>query len=473
MSRRNWGSGDVLSRRVGANIEEILPASLSGDDNVHFTAYGAMRQSVLPPEAVGGILELTGMVGENSQFKLALTATMQRRAAAGGGPETGDWTIQASFYRTAGHGVADLDPFAYAVEWREQHADRSASDSAVVSLDSVAETHRYGRTEGVAALLLTEIIANRKASARSDRGQRVSHAGSLAMLGSFNSAVDAGRIPGANGPLDWEGVAELLGPEAETLAAKTSVQTAVPEKQRRAAKKGLDFLHDDVTGRTTEAPGETGATQADGAKLGSLLQEIDAMNLQIGAPPIEISTARVASQRDRLESRLRAYPDGFPGALGAGNFGVAKQRAESAADPYEKMVLVYAFYELYGIIGQLQESEQAVRQIAAAITAFGRAIDGGNAEMAELSLKRASDAFVTITKRLVEGAQSDLADLRSLLAYHDLQAAFDRQVDSRAELGGSDLAHYEGVSSALVESARRQHGRAEKAREVFYLFTDD
>jgi hypothetical protein len=247
----------------------------------------------------------------------------------------------------------------------------------------------------------------------------------------------------------------------------------VPEKQRRAAKKGLDFLHDDVTGRTTEEPGETGAVQADGAKLESLLQEIDAMTLQIGAPPIQLSAARVASQRDRLERRLRAYPDGFPGALRAGNFGVAKQRAESAADPYEKMVLVYAFYELYGIIGQLQESEQAVRQIAAAITAFGRAIDGGNAEMAELSLKRASDAFVTITKRLVEGAQSDLADLRSLLAYHDLQAAFDRQVDSRAKLGGSDLAHYEKVSSALVESARRQHGRAEKAREVFYLFTDD
>ncbi|MFB6110817.1 MAG: hypothetical protein ABEJ60_08110 [Halodesulfurarchaeum sp.] len=471
MSRRNWGSGDVVSRRVGANIEEILPASLSGEDTVHFTAYGAMRQSVLPPEAVGGVLELTGVVGERSQFELELTATMQRRTDAGDDVDSRDWTVETTFYRTESQGSAELDPFRYYVEWRERDPEHAESDAGIVSLSAVGDSHRYGRREGLAALLLIEIVANRKASAQSDRRNRVSHAGSLAMLGSFNSAVDAGRIPGPDGPLDWETADALLGPDAETLAARTSVRTAVPETQRRAARKGQHLVPEDDPESAPDGSGEAADANPE-ARLGELLQEIEAMDPEIEAPPILASPDRVASQRDRLEDRLRDYPDGFPGALRAGNFGIARRRAADAADPYEKMVLLYAFYELYGIIGQLQESEQAVRQIASAITAFGRAVTRGNEKMAELSLTRASEAFVTVTKRLLEGAQSDLEDLRSLLAYHQLADTFDRYLASREELGGSELAHYEQICAALVESARRQHERAEKAREAFYRFTD-
>mgnify|MGYP006276420389 FL=1 len=471
MSKHNWGSGDVVSRRVGNNLDEILPASLSPDDDVHFSAYGALREPVLPTAAVGGLIELSGSVGTESQFEVTVETRMQRRVAAGGDPDGEDWLVRATFSRVDGRGPADLDPFSYHVEWRERTRDRTSGDAGVVTLGTVADKYQFGHAEGVALLLLTEIVANRKAAASRDRSERVNHAGSLAMLGSFHTAVDEKRIPGANGPLDWEAVDGLLGPEAETLAASMNVTTTVPEKQRRAAAKGRDFLAEDF-GETDAADTEAEPAQTPNARLQELLEEIGETEPDIDGPPIVVAPDRARRQRERLQSMLASYPEGFRRALAAGNFGLAASRAESASDPYEKMVLVYAFFALYGAIADLQASERAVRQIAAAITAFRTAIDRGNADMAELSLKRASDAFVTVTKRLVNGAQPDIEDLRGLLAYEGLQEVFDRQVAKREELGGSHLTYYEAAAESLVEGARRQHERAEKAREAFYQFTN-
>jgi imidazolonepropionase-like amidohydrolase len=155
-----------------------------------------------------------------------------------------------------------------------------------------------------------------------------------------------------------------------------------------------------------------------------------------------------------------------------GNFGVARDLADGWETPYEKMVLIYGFHELYAAVVQLRAAEEAVRDIAAAITAFRTAIERGDTEMAQLSLKRASDAFVTVTRELVNGAQSRLEALEGLLAYHDLSATFDRQVAKRSDLAGADLDHYRSATEALVEAARRQHARSEQAREAYHLYTD-
>jgi len=475
MPKRDWGPGKVLSRRVSAHIDEILPATIPQDGDVHFTALGAMQNEVLPPGAVGGIIELSGLLGENSQFTVEVSMSLQRRGGSASNPREDDWQVSAEFSRVEGRGPADLEPFQYYLEWTETTADGTHSDSGVISLPKIAEDYRYGRSESMSALLLTEIIANRKASKSNDRHGRVSHAGSLAMLGSFHTAVDEKRIPGPEGKLDWAAVDALLGPDADTLAAQMDVSTTIPEKKRRAVAKGVDFLSDDNS-ETASNGGSTGQDSnpvGGSSELDYLLTQIKADDPEIKGPPIVLEPDRARARRDRLESTLQTYPEGFVEALQSGNFGVAARRAEQASQPYEKMVLLYGFWVLYDAIVKLQESERAVRQIAAAISAFGTAIDRGDADMAELSLKRASDAFVTITKELVNGAQTDFEDLRGLLAYEGLQETFDQYVANREELGGSQLAHYESVCEGLVEAARRQHERAEKAREVFYRFTND
>ncbi|MGM0371408.1 MAG: hypothetical protein ACQEQJ_02750 [Halobacteriota archaeon] len=465
MPSRGWGSGEVLSRRVGAHVDELVPKTIGDVDSVQFTGTGVMRQCVLPDSAVSGLIELRGQVGEDSQFELQVIQQMQRRSGDSEG-QSSDWTVELTFSRTDQSGVSALDPFHYALDCRERTSEGVTSNSTVVSLDAIAQHERYGREESVAALLLTEIVANRKASTDRERSDRVSHAGSLALLGSFNTAIDQGRIPWDGGHLDWEAVDELLGPDAETLAATVNVETAVSETQRQAAAKGRQFLD------AAEAP-QSAADSGPTARLAELLDEIQSMTLEIDGPAISVSSARVTSQRERLESILESYPERFPSALRQGNFGIASRVAADGEEPYEKMVLVYAFAELYHAIEELQRSEAAVRQIAAAITAFGTAINRGNAQMAELSLKRASDAFVVVTKQLLNGAQPRLGDLRGVLSYHDLEDTFDRHVARRAELGGSARSDYQFVGENLVTAARRQHERAEKAREAFHLFTNE
>ncbi|MBS3761512.1 MAG: hypothetical protein KGY43_08625, partial [Halodesulfurarchaeum sp.] len=101
MSKRNWGSGEVLSRKVGARIEELLPANLATADNVHFTAQAPLSRDFRPERAVGGTINVSGMVGENSQFKIVLELAMQKRDSSGTDPEEfEDWTVTTTFYRT-------------------------------------------------------------------------------------------------------------------------------------------------------------------------------------------------------------------------------------------------------------------------------------------------------------------------------------------------------------------------------------
>jgi hypothetical protein len=467
MSRRNWGTSEVLSRKVGANIDEILPANLAKADNVHFTARGPIRREVRPERAVGGTVEVSGVIGENSQFKVDLELSMKKREGASTDPEDfEDWTVRTTFYRSEETGPADLEPFHYYVEWEEHIGDRAATDTGVVDLDTIGEQYRFGRTDGVATLLLTEIMANRRASSKTARSDRISHAGSLAMMGSFNSAVDKGRITGQGWTLGWEEVAELLGPDAETVAVRMSVETALPEKQRAAAKKGVDFLAEETT-----AGEHTDPNRMIGQRLADLLEEIEAMNVTEGRAASDLARGDVMAKQQRLAEIIAEYPDGFPAALEDGNFGVARDIAKASDEPYEKMVLIYAFHELYEVISQLRESDKAVRNIASAITAFTTAIDRGNAEMAQLSLKRASDAFVTVTRELVDGARNTVESLESVLAFHDLAEAFDSQLSRRADLTGDELAYYEAATESLVETARNQHERAEKARQAYHLFT--
>ncbi|MFW6458555.1 MAG: hypothetical protein ACOCY6_03975 [Halodesulfurarchaeum sp.] len=467
MASSNPGEENGSNSELGSHVDDILPANVDPGSTLSFGVNGSMRPEILPNRAIGGVMEITGQVGENSQFKVDVKLTMQRRPD----PDTNrtepeKWIVKSTIYRNERTREEDLNPFNYHVKWREQAGDRGGSGTAVITLGTVEEHYRYGREEGVAALLLTEIVADEKAS-QDDRSNRVPHYGSLARMGAFDTALDEGRIATENWTLTREKAKELLGPDAQTLVSRTTVESQFPGTDRRAV------VNDDFSSEDGFAEGaESDENQPVGARLSSDLEEIREMKLEMERPPIVADPEAVTRRKNYFSNTLKQYPKGLAAAFRDGNFGVASRLASTAPDPYEKVVLVYALYELFDFIEQIQDSEEAVRQISSAITAFSKAIARDDEEMARLSLKRASEAFLTVTNELLEGARPTIEDLRSVLAYHELIESFDRYVARWDELEGDSLAHYERVTEDLIDSARRQHERAEKAREAFHLYTE-
>lgn len=464
MANRNWASETVTSRKVGAKIDTLLPADIETAETVSFQGSGPVRAASSPDGASGGTITVWGVIGARSQFRLDLELSLRRADSENEAEELEDWTVRTRFYRTEDAGVEDLDPFTYAAEWTETRDGETSSDSVTVDLNDVGGNYQFGGPDGVATLLLAEIIANRRGTANDSWKNQVAHHGSLSKMGSFETALENGRIAGDGWTFDWSTVAELLGPEASTVTSRVSIETDGGKESLPDRFQDLDFVSTDV-----QAP-RASPDQPIGQQLTSLLDEIESMHSPTESPVEDLIEREVTETQERWESILRSFPEGFPAALDDGNFGLAREIAESADHPYKKMVMAYAFYELYAAIGQLQESDTAVQDIAAAITAFGSAINRGNTEMARLSLKRASDAFVTVTRELVEGAQSRLENLRGVLAFHDLSRQFDAQIKNRDDLGGTELSDYVGATEELVEQARKQHERAEKAREAFHLF---
>lgn len=464
MANGNWASETVTSRKVGASIDTLLPADIETADTVSFRGSGPVRAATGPDGASGGTITVWGAIGARSQFRLDLELSLRRADSENEAEELEDWTVRTRFFRTEEAGVDDLDPFTYAVEWTESRDGETNSDSTTVDLNDVGGTYQLGGPDGVATLLLSEIIANRRGTANASWKNQVAHRGSLTKMGSFETALENGRIAGDGWTFDWSTVGELLGPDAQTVASRVSIETDPRKEALPDRFSDLDFV-------STEGQSPTASPdQPIGQQLTSLLDEIASMHSPTDSPVEALVEGEVTETQQRWESILRSFPEGFPAALSNGNFGLAREIAESAEHPYKKMVMAYAFHELYAAIGQLQESDTAVQDIAAAITAFGSAINRGNTEMARLSLKRASDAFVTVTRELVEGAQTRLENLRGVLAFHDLSRQFDAQIGNRDDLGGNELSDYVAATEELVEQARRQHERAEKAREAFHLY---
>ncbi|AKH97461.1 hypothetical protein [Halanaeroarchaeum sulfurireducens] len=464
MSEANWGSGDVLSRKVGNHIQEILPANLQNSENAYFEQDGILRGELLPEDATEGTIHIVGGVGEDSQFKVLVEKTLTLNYVSDEG-EPIERTVQLTFYRAESKDLDELAPFEYTVTIREMEREATRTETRIPTIADIATDRYLGREETLAALLLTEIIANKKASSGRNRTERLSHAGSLAQLGSINAAIDNNRFRFGWG-LDWETLNDLLGPDAETIISKTSVETTTPERRKAASQKGIDFLADDgiLEGDSTA---ETSGLQSD---IDDLLTDTVTNVFEEEDYIISQTRSELFEAREKYTSLVDSFPDEFVESLANQNFGTAKTQV-TQKNKYDRMVLAYSFKQLFDGVNDLLAAQDSIEDLSLAVNAFANGIAADDIEMAERGLQNATSAFIQVTQHLMEDGKRTIESIRPLLAFHELVKPFNQRLSETAELTGDELAFYESAVEEMEETAREQHERAEKAREVFYIYT--
>lgn len=247
MADSGFGSDDVVNRRVNKHLTELLPSQVLDRRDYHLEG-----QRYLPREQVSNNAEtclcyLEAFVGQNGQFEVHVDRTFDE--------DTGrEWTCSNRVSRDKS--VA-RSPFTYTVRtevelMEDTHVDGSRTGWAELGTDPV-----HGGKEAQAAVLLAEKMSHLRAR---ERGSPMDHCGSLSSLGSFSNVVDTGRQIEA----DWTEIEELLGPDAETIAATTGFEELVSDERRqRAEQKGVEFLEPDYTESLAEYDGRSDRCRSD------------------------------------------------------------------------------------------------------------------------------------------------------------------------------------------------------------------
>jgi hypothetical protein len=232
MSGSGFGPGDVLNRRVNTHINELLPNRILSNKDYYLDGRRFLQSDSLPGQGDECRCSLESYVGKKGKFEIHLNRVFE--------PETArEWRITNTISRPEnGSG----SPFTYIVESQIEIMGDLKSDQSRVAWADFDEEPLFGGPEAQAAILLTEKMSHRRAR---ENGNGRNHAGSLSRLGSLADIIDTGRQLRT----DWEAVSELLGPDAETIAATVGFEAIESsEKRVAAAEKGIDFLNDDLTG---------------------------------------------------------------------------------------------------------------------------------------------------------------------------------------------------------------------------------
>lgn len=286
MADGGFGPDDVVNRRVNRHLTELLPSRVSTQRDYHLEG-----QRSLPPEQVPDIAEtcfchLEAYVGRNGRFEINVERVFDR------GTEH-EWTCDNRISRGES---GSRPPFEYTVRTTlalmgDTHVDRSHVEWTELGSDPV-----YGGHEAQAAVLLTEKMSHMYA--RED-GNPMNHCGSLSSLGSFSNVVDSGRQIEA----DWNDVDELLGPDAETVAATSSFDELVSDERRqRATQRGFDFLAEDFPESLDEYEDDPGSGGSAGA-------ESDGAARPWQTAPAEMSTAEAEARLGHIRRRIREMKD--------------------------------------------------------------------------------------------------------------------------------------------------------------------
>lgn len=231
MSDSGFGPGDVVNRRVNKHIKQLLPSQVSAIKDYHLEGQRFLLQDSLPRNADECLCLIESYVGKNGQFEIHVERVFDRQT-------DGEWRIENTISRNS---AGSLAPFTYLVKSRIEILGNVETDRSRVAWTELDEEQIYGGREAQAAVLLTEKMSHLRAR---ETGNGMSHAGSLSRLGSLADIIDTGRQLRT----DWEEVSELLGPNADTIAATVGFDTLESEEERlEAEKKGIDFLTDDLT----------------------------------------------------------------------------------------------------------------------------------------------------------------------------------------------------------------------------------
>lgn len=248
MSDYGFGPGDIINRRVNNHVQQLLPAQIFSQKDYHLEGERFLPSTELSGSTGECLCRIESYVGANSQFEVHEERIFDHQT-------DNEWRIENTVSRT---GAGSLPPFTYSVKSKIEILGDVETKSSRVTWAEFGEEPIYGGDEAQAAVLLTEKMSNVRAR---EQGNGRSHAGSMSRLGSLSNIVDNDRQLRT----DWEAVNELLGPDADTIAATVGFDTIESRDQRlEAEKKGIDFLTDDlesIDGFQTDGKARDGQSQ--------------------------------------------------------------------------------------------------------------------------------------------------------------------------------------------------------------------
>lgn len=223
--------GRVYNRRVTRQIDSLLPERTLPDNDFTFAGTTIVDKENNPGKPAGGTCTIKAYVGDDGQL-----AVLEKSELISRGETV--WGCWNRIRRTHTVEATDIPPFEYHVQTQIFDRGTRKRDESLVSLAGLEEMPVYGGREAQAALILAESLAVEKAIAPDERSDICC---SLHRLPSLPRLIDRGELV----RLSWREVDELIGPDAEMIAANVDVDTVPNEERQEAATKGVKMFTDD------------------------------------------------------------------------------------------------------------------------------------------------------------------------------------------------------------------------------------
>ena len=219
-----FGPGEVYNRRVTNHLQSLLPDATRPGDSYTFGGSTVLGRDSNPGKPAGGTCRIKAYVGADGQL------TVLEKSAIKQDDEL-LWASRNLIRRTHDVDGADMEPFSYHVRTRIQSRDSRKGNETTVDLTEFTSKPVYGGREAQAAVLLAERVAKEKGPGGGG------HCCSLRDLPSFPRVVGRGWLG-----LDWQVINDLLGPEADTIAANVSIDAVQDEERQAAEAKGIEIF---------------------------------------------------------------------------------------------------------------------------------------------------------------------------------------------------------------------------------------
>jgi len=219
-----FGPGEVYNRRVTKHLQTLLPAVARPGDSYSFGGRTVLDDETNPGKPAGGTCQIKAYVGVDGQ----ITVLEKSELGSGDGPL---WASRNVIRRTHEVGGSEMESFRYQVLTKIRSRDTTKGTRTTVDISEFTSKPVYGGREAQAAILLAERVASEKASPGGGS------CCSLQDLPSFPRVVGKGWLG-----LDWQAVNDLLGPDADTIAANVSVDSVESAEQEAAASKGVEVF---------------------------------------------------------------------------------------------------------------------------------------------------------------------------------------------------------------------------------------
>lgn len=223
--------GRLYNRRVTRHIKSLLPDRVLPENDFTFSGTTIVDRENNPGKPAGGTCTIKSYVGEDGQLAVLEKSELKLEGEIA-------WGCWNRIRRTHTVDGTELPPFRYHVQTQIFDRGSRKRDETIVSLAGLEEMPVYGGREAQAALILAESLAVEKAVAPEERSDVCC---SLHRLPSLPRLVDRGELL----RLSWRELDELLGPDAEMIAASASVETVPDEEREEAVAKGVKMFTDE------------------------------------------------------------------------------------------------------------------------------------------------------------------------------------------------------------------------------------